>query len=257
MAQELSQFAEGSPEAHQISDLEEQDSFLSVYQQVSSHVHKKFSDKFERDVLDYCVEWELVVTTRVDAELATVKVMRDNYNHYQAKVDGLRRKVNGQESKGKSVKEDLAEKLKRNEDKLDEASGEFEAAATPLCCLIEEVVDCAWKDLVPLLQNLVLWEADRSHKEAKLFQQLRNLKFLGENGSGSSKKAKAPTRSSPHKKRSPDKKVGQFKPDQLNAMTPKVVTPSAADDDGIRVGPAEDEDEAQDDKTLPRRVDSV
>ena len=229
MAQELAQFAVNSPIAGQVSDTEPNNSnhvsYLSIYQQVSHQVDK-YCDKYERDVLDYCVEWEAVVTKRVDAEVIDVKKLRDQYNHYQSKVETLRKKVNGQESKGKSVKDDLVDKLQRNETKLEEASNEYEAAAAPLCSLLEEVVEQAWKDMVPVLQSAMLWEADRSHKEAKLFQQVRGLELGTEpgskkkSGSSSSSNSSKP-HASPTKKRNSNgvssKKIAQFNPE---AVTP-------------------------------------
>ena len=294
MAEELAYFAQNSPVHSQVSDREQSQSYLSIYNQVSHQVHK-FSDKFERDVLEYCVEWEHVVTTRVDRELAEITTLRESYNHYQAKVDGLRRNVNKQESKGKTIKDDQVEKLKRNEDKLDEASAEYEAAATSLCCLIEEVVDAAWKDLVPLLQTVMTWEADRSHKEAKLFQQLRGLGLLGGNAPSSSDNhhkhkskpsstSKSSARQSSSKRRSPGKvpmRTSSSESEERPLSTPKLEEENAAGvpkeehgDSGIRVTPEEapvedgfvvnnEEDEDEEEKveeeelTGPRKTDVV
>jgi len=292
MAEELAYFALKSPVHSQVSDREQSQSYLAIYNQVSHQVHK-FSDKFERDVLEYCVEWEHVVTTRVDRELAKITTLRENYNHYQAKVDGLRRNVNKQESKGKTIKDDQVEKLKRNEDKLDEASAEYEAAATPLCCLIEEVVHAAWKDLVPLLQTVMTWEADRSHKEAKLFQQLRGLELLGgiatsssdnhhKHKSKPSSTSKSSARQSSPKRRSPRKvppRTSSSESEESPPSSPKLEEENAAKvpkeeygDNGIRVTPEEApvEDEfvvnnekeegekvEEEDSTGPRKTDVV
>ena len=228
MAQELAKFAENSPIAGQVTDMDnsndKQVSYLSVYHQVSQQVNK-YSDKYERDIVDYCTEWETVISKRVDAEVAAVKKLRESYNHYQVKVEGMRKKFNGQESKGKTVKDDMKEKLQRNETKLEEASSDYEAAAAPLCCLMEEVVEQVWKDLAPVLQSTMSWEADRSHKEAKLFQQLRSLEVDADAGNKakSSSSSSSKSSSSPPKKKSASgssssKKIAQFNPEQLKSV---------------------------------------
>lgn len=119
--------------------------------------------------MEYCEEWETVISTRVDQETDAVKKLRSSYNHYQSKVDALRKKVNAQEAKGQPVNETITEKLQRNEEKLDEASNAFESAAAPLCALIEEVVDQAWKDVFPMVQSAMQWELQRSRSEAETF----------------------------------------------------------------------------------------
>lgn len=274
LAQELSHFAENSPIANQVSDTEHthstsnggsSPSYLSVYHQVSHQV-SKFNDKYEQNVLEYCVEWEAVATRKVDAAQAEIRELRDNYNHYQGKVDNLRKKVNGQESKGKAVNEEMMDKLQRNESKLDEASTKFEAAALPLCCLLEEIVERAWKDLVPLLQSVVIWEADRSHKEAKLFQQLRGLEFVEKqnnstsSSSGSRKEKKQSkslssnsSHSSPNKKRHSSKKYARPpNPEQLPSPETTTTAPSSDATDNSKEGEQDDSNAA-----APRKSDSV
>lgn len=127
------------------------------------------SDSYECEILAYVGEWETVVTNRVDKESIEVEKLRRSYIHYQGKVDALRKKVNGNETNGKETNEATAEKLKRNEQKLDDASKLFEDAARPLCILIEEIVRQGWKDAFPLIQSLMKWESVRSKNEASGF----------------------------------------------------------------------------------------
>lgn len=129
------------------------------------------SDAYESEILNYVAEWEDVVTSRVEKDSSEVEKLRKSYVHYQNKVDSLRKKVNTNESNGKETNEATAEKLKRNEDKLDDASKEFEDAARPLCILIEAVVREGWKDVFPLITNLMKWESDRSKKEMLFFSE--------------------------------------------------------------------------------------
>lgn len=172
MAQEIASFADGTPMKDKVSKVDEPLSFISVFQN-ASNVSAKNSFKYKNEVLAYCIEWEAVVSTRVDKDVQDIKKLREIFNHYQDKVDALRRKVNVQETKGKSINTPLSEKLQRNEEKLDEASGLYESSARPLCVLIEEVVQYGYKDLYPFVVATVKFEMERSQNESRalhLFQ---------------------------------------------------------------------------------------
>jgi hypothetical protein len=164
----MSAFAEGTPMAISICDLDGEESFLSVYLEASEQ-SVRYCERYKTELLDYLLEWELVVTTRVDKELKECKKLRDTYNHYNDKVESLRKKVIAMENKGKVANEALATKVKRNEEKLDEASGDYESAAAPLCYLMEEVVHMAYKDLQPLVVSMMQWEVGRSTAQASVF----------------------------------------------------------------------------------------
>lgn len=236
MAKEMSFFAEMSPINSHISSMDEPQSFLSVYQDASDQVSRT-NEKYQQEIIDYCIEWEAVVTTRIDKEMADVKKLRETYNRYDGKVDGLRKKVNAQEDKGKSVTDGATDKLKRNDQKLHEASSEFEGAAGPLCFLLEEVVHQGWKDLFPLVQATMKWEVDRSHKEARIFLQLQpgslEAAFHQENGTSKPDSPKTPkqkpTLPASPKKKAPPQSLGKKK-----SSTKKIppMTRKQEDDDG-------------------------
>ena len=152
-----------------MGSIENNSSFLSVYCNASNQADRS-SLKYKNDILDYCIEWESVISSRIDKGIETTKTLREAYNHYLNKVETLRKKVNGQETKGKSVNDSLAEKLQRNVEKLDEACSMFEAAARKLCVLIEEVVHYGWKDLYPLIQATMKFEIYQSQQAARIFQ---------------------------------------------------------------------------------------
>lgn len=172
MVTDMAQFAQSTPLSDRVASLDQPQSLMTVYQAASKDVGAA-SSLFQNEILDYCIEWESVVSTRVDKEMIATNKLREHYNHYQTKVEGMRKKVNGQEAKGKDIAETVTEKLQRNEQKLVEASADFEGAAAPLCVLIEEVVQEGWKDLYPLIQAAMKWEVDRSQKEARTFQRLQ------------------------------------------------------------------------------------
>jgi hypothetical protein len=168
VAHDICAFAHGSPIEKAVCNTSNQKSFLSVYMKASADVD---SLKYDQDILAYLSEWENVVTSRVDRESKEVEKLRKTFMHYQTKVDSLRKKVNAAEDSGKETNEATAEKLKRNKEKLDAASEEFEDAARPLCVLIEEVVRQGWKDVLPLIKSMMGWETVRSKNEASVFSE--------------------------------------------------------------------------------------
>jgi hypothetical protein len=187
MAKEIASFADGTPMKDKINKIDDQLSFISVFHN-TSNVSAKNSFKYKNEVLAYCIEWETVVSTRVDKDVLDIKKLRDMFNHYQDKVDALRKKVNGQETKGKSINAALLEKLQRNEEKLDEASGLYESSARPLCVLIEEVVQYGYKDLYPFIVAIMKFEMERSQTESRavhVFQLEAFQNAFGPNSSSS------------------------------------------------------------------------
>ena len=128
---------------------------LIKLQEVAHAQHESRNDEYQQCVLGYALEWEQVVTSKVDLELKQVKKLQQSRLHYEKKVEGLRKKVNTLDNKGKDLSPDLMEKLARNEQKLKDAWEVHEIRASRLCFLIEEVVQYGWKDLYPLVANLI------------------------------------------------------------------------------------------------------
>jgi hypothetical protein len=135
------------------------ESFATVAQAASKGAQVNAA-KYKEKVLDYCLEWVRVVTTRVDKEMKDTKALHDKLNHYQNKVELLRNKVNTLEGKSKPVPKNLTEKLARNEKKLDQAWRAHEKCASKLCHLLDEVTKRGWKDLYPLVKASMNWEVE-------------------------------------------------------------------------------------------------
>lgn len=131
--------------------------------------HGVRNEEYQQCILAYALEWEQVVTSKVDTELKQVKKLQQSRLHYEKKVEGLRRKVNTLDSKGKDLPPELMEKLVRNEQKLKDSWEVHEIRASSLCSLIEEVVQYGWKDLYPLVANLIKWEFNRSGGELAMY----------------------------------------------------------------------------------------
>ncbi|CAJ1947907.1 unnamed protein product [Cylindrotheca closterium] len=125
--------------------------------------------EFQECVLDYATRWEDSVTQRVDKELKQVKKLQQSRSHYEKKVDSLRKKCTALDTKGKDIPADLLVKLERNEIKLKDALEVHEWNASRLCALIEQVTQYGWKDLLPLVSNLMKYEFNRSGGELAMY----------------------------------------------------------------------------------------
>ena len=158
-------------------------SYASVHQSMANR-NKMYIDRYKQFVVDYSIEWEKVVVTRISNDLKTSEKFRLDLDHYQNKVESLRKSVNATMAKGKLVDPKTSEKLKRNEEKLSRSRAEYEDYATQLCILIEEVTERAWKDLHPLLIKMAQFDATLASDEAKLFGELNavvnNLKNVAQ-----------------------------------------------------------------------------
>ena len=149
-------------------------SYASVHQSMANR-NKMYIDRYKQFVVDYAIEWEKVVVTRILNDLKTSEKLRLDLDHYQTKVESLRKSVNSTMAKGKLVDPKTSEKLKRNEEKLSKSRAEYEDYATQLCILIEEITERAWKDLHPLLIKMAQFDATLASDEAKLFGELNGV----------------------------------------------------------------------------------
>lgn len=139
------------------------------------------NNEFQTHVVDYVVDWERIVTERVDAELKHVKELEGHRRHYEDKVGGLREKAHHIEQKGKEPSKGQAEKLERNEEKLKKAFTEHERQAGKLCRLIEAVTHQGCKDLYPLVKKYMKWEMNCIGREHDIAERLsETLESLNE-----------------------------------------------------------------------------
>lgn len=149
-------------------------SYSSVHDLLSAK-SKSYATKFKQFVLDYAIEWEQVVTTRVNAGLKKSALLRRDLDHYQKKVEALRLTANQNMAKGKSVPPTTAEKLSRNEEKLIQAKQGYNKLASDLCILMEEVTERSWRDLHPLLIKCAQFDMTMSGDEAKILSSLNQV----------------------------------------------------------------------------------
>ena len=137
--------------------------------------YKMYTERYLKFVVNYAVEWEKVVVTRVMASLKQAEVLRRNLDHYQEKVESMQKSSNVKMAKGKLMDPKETEKLKRNEAKLLKSYNEFDEYARDLCVLLEEVTEGSWKDLHPLFIKIMQFDATLSAEEAKLLGGLNPI----------------------------------------------------------------------------------
>ena len=65
-------------------------SYLSVHEGLANK-SKMYSNKYAQFVVDYAMEWEKVVVARVSTGLKKAEQLRVEVDHYQAKVESLRK----------------------------------------------------------------------------------------------------------------------------------------------------------------------
>jgi hypothetical protein len=172
-----------SPIADQVS-ADAKDSVASILKKTSQHFHT-YNVKCTEGILKYCTDWERIVTTRVDADLAETKKLHDSLDHYTTKVEGLRKKTNkvmeaeqakagsGSPAPFKAVPDKLGSRLDRNEGKLSTAWKAQERSASALCNLLEEVTLQGYNDLYPMLVDWIEWEIRRASIEYDLLAEFK------------------------------------------------------------------------------------
>lgn len=149
-------------------------SYLSIQEGVSGKA-KMYCQKYAQFVIDYAIEWEKVVSSRVNKGLKTAEQLRVELDHYQRKVESLRQAANATMAKGKQVDAKTADKLTRNEDKLGKCRDTHAQFVRSLCILMDEVTDRSWRDLHPLLIKIAQFEVTLSGDEAKALSSLNSI----------------------------------------------------------------------------------
>ena len=135
-----------APMAAQHLDDESRALSLASVHQLALMSQKKGSEEYEEFILAYALQWEEIVTSRLDKEIKTVQQLQRKRFHYEKKVGGLRRRTNKMNAKGKEVPAAVTERSQRNEQKLSDAFQSHERGASELCVLLEEATENGWKE---------------------------------------------------------------------------------------------------------------
>ena len=171
MAKKIATLSASTPIHGPVGDTVTEDSFVSTVQ-AASKLTLDMDPVYQVKIVDYCREWERVVTSRVDAGIKETKKLQKELMHYLKKLERLRRIVNRKEESGKSVSTKLKEKLARNEMKLQSAWKSHERSASMLCNLLEQVTRRGWKDFAPLVLNFIQFEVDHASGTFVAFSRL-------------------------------------------------------------------------------------
>lgn len=149
-------------------------SYMSVHDDLASK-SKSYNGKYQQFVLEYAIEWEKVICSRIDTGLKKAEELRIELDHYQKKTESLRLTANQNLVKGKSVPSGQQEKLTRNEEKLIASKQGYNRLATDLCILMEEVTERSWRDLHPLLVKVAQFDMTLANDEAKALASLNQV----------------------------------------------------------------------------------
>ena len=152
-------------------------SYASVHDELSAKA-KSYVGKYQQFVLEYAVEWEKIIRTRIDNGLKKAELLRIELDHYQKKTESLRLTANQSMAKGKSVASSQQEKLTRNEEKLIASKQNYNTVATDLCILMEEVTERSWRDMHPLLVKCAQFDMTLANDEAKVLNNLNQVVSL-------------------------------------------------------------------------------
>jgi len=188
MVTKLGSLSAKSPIFSEVGDTKGEDSFASITQAASKNTHD-LAAGFQDQILDYCIEWEHIISSRVDQGLEETIKLRERLMHYENKAEGLRKVVNAKDDTKKGVPLKLKEKLERNEKKLEIAWKAHERSASMLCNLLQQVTKRGWKDLAPLILNSIQWEVESAAGQYDIFAR---LPAIGEAMMESAEKASVP-----------------------------------------------------------------
>jgi len=175
VASQITSLTQGTPMYSCGGDFENHSHSYSAIHNALSKKTEEFADKYNQFIVQYVLEWERVVTTRVNAGLKTTASLRLDLDHYQRKVEDLHLQVNRLLSKGKMVDEKTKDKLKRNGEKLTKSKQIHDKASRDMCMLLEETVDQGWKDLHPLLVKMAQFDMTVANDEAKGLSEMDSV----------------------------------------------------------------------------------
>jgi len=143
---------------------------LLAYQQLSMLQEDLNVLDFKNHTANYVDEWDDVVTSQLDSDAITVRLLSRDKEKYAGKVDNLRKKVNKIEHKGKQVApKRLSDKLIRNEKKLVDCDARYEEKANEVSVAFYEATERGWVDLYPLIKNVMKFEINRLGRESSCY----------------------------------------------------------------------------------------
>mmetsp|Transcript_13366 Transcript_13366/g.27654 ORF Transcript_13366/g.27654 Transcript_13366/m.27654 type:complete len:381 (+) Transcript_13366:58-1200(+) len=115
-------------------------------------------------------EWESVVTTQLDDDVAEVRELAKKKDHYIEKVDQLRKSINKIEHRGKAVaSKKMTDQLARNEKKLADADAAYEVKANEVSVVLHEATARGWVDFYPICKNVMKFEINSLGRQSACY----------------------------------------------------------------------------------------
>ncbi|KAL7565544.1 hypothetical protein ACA910_003821 [Epithemia clementina (nom. ined.)] len=115
--------------------------------------------EFQTKVLDYVDLWQATVTTRVNNGMKNTDTLRREVDHYSTKLESLQktglRKNNKADQPPAPPSAQEMEKMQRNQEKYRQAQEVYQKAALEHYWVLDEVVNRSWRDLHPILDQLL------------------------------------------------------------------------------------------------------
>ena len=155
-------------------DAHEAVTYANVHNDVTGRA-RGYMQKYEEFIINYAVEWERVLTERVQEDIRRTDNHKRDFDHYAKKVDSLRSAHDKLLMKGKVAKGEDIDRLQRNEIKLRTAETDYHKCSEDLLMLIDEVVNRGWKDLLPLIIKMAQFDATYAADEAQTFHTFHDL----------------------------------------------------------------------------------
>jgi hypothetical protein len=130
---------------------------------------------FSANVVDQVIAWEAAISSRIHNHQIQCEKLRREYEHYDAKTEGLHAKIAAKEAKDDPPSPRLSEKVERNDEKHALAKMDYEIYLHELCVYMEEVAVRAWKDLIPLILELAKLETKTASTQAGIVDKMSQL----------------------------------------------------------------------------------
>ena len=140
-----------------------------------SKASQKHANSYQEMVIDYAVEWESIIRSMTETEVGQSRKLHKDVQHYEDKVDKLRKAAQNKENQGKVSSSSQTAKLTRNETKLAKAWQDYDAAATRTANLLEQATRVGYRDLHPLVQAMITFELERDRDERNTWQYVGKI----------------------------------------------------------------------------------
>uniref|UniRef100_A0A7S1BBE4 Uncharacterized protein n=2 Tax=Corethron hystrix TaxID=216773 RepID=A0A7S1BBE4_9STRA len=132
-------------------------------------------DKFNVYIINYVIEWRKIIKIRVMQALQSFEKLRLEYDHYQRKVSAMEKTLSSINQRGKPIDQAFTQKMKRNQEKLDETKDRYDEGYVKTILLLNEVTKRSWKDLQPILVKIAQFDSAYASEQIDVFEGLDDM----------------------------------------------------------------------------------